>query len=283
MHERSKLKEKFVCCECGPNWPGARSLQESLPDHNVEELLFCPSWTGWAIGRKRKWAFANKYKVLMTFKQFCVAIGAYRTCMWSGTEFWCEDEATVRAALVKKAKRHGNMEHDIEADGWMAALSGAQRVYLQTAREMRIARNQKLQTWQPFWIVDLEHRPQNIDRSSKHENVRVPCLLRHASYWLEVERPLGSPDTPAASPASPVTPMVSRLLLKREIMSLQGLQTIPEAHGDRYLLPWYDEMVNSFSERDVTSLAGNAMHAEIVLLAWLWFLSCSIIDDPDDV
>ncbi len=57
---------------------------------------------------------------------------------------------------VEKAKCRGVTEHDIEAEGWMAALSGSQRVYLQSAREMRKKRNQKLHTWQPFWIVDLD-------------------------------------------------------------------------------------------------------------------------------
>jgi hypothetical protein len=63
----------------------------------------------------------------------------------------------------------------------------------------------------------------------------------------------------------------------REIVSLQGFATIPGAHGSEFLLPWVDDMVASFSDKEVTKLAGNAMHAEIIFLIWLWFLSCSII------
>ena len=78
----------------------------------------------------------------------------------------------------------------------------------------------------------------------------------------------------------------SRLLLIREIVSLQGFATIPGAHGSEFLLLWVDDML-AISDKGVMKLAKNAMHAEILFLIWLWFLSCSIIPgrtgDDDDL
>jgi hypothetical protein len=291
MRERACVQEKLVVTECGPNWSGDASLREALPNHTIEVYELCPMMYGWAVTRRRKWTIANFYKTTMTFRQFCDKIGAHRTCMWNGTEFWCEEKKVVDATLQSKAKALGLMEYEI--DGWESALTGAQRVYLDTARKMRREREAKTHQTQPFWIVDLTHHPESIDRSSKNEDVRVPCLLRHAIYWLEVasesqrfgqEDLQGEPsdggcdrflvDAPRNSNNSPLQ---SRLLLMREIVSLQGFATIPRAHGSEFLLPWVDDMVASFSDKEVTKLAGNAMHGGIIFLIWLWFLSCSVI------
>ena len=76
----------------------------------------CPSRYGWAVTRRRKWTIANFCKTTMTFRQFCDQIDAHRTCMWNGTEIWCDEKKVVDATLQSKAKALGLMEYEI--DGW---------------------------------------------------------------------------------------------------------------------------------------------------------------------
>jgi hypothetical protein len=268
MHERGELQEKFVVAECGPNWTGGEDIRARLPKHHVEENLLCPSQWGNALGRRRKWVTANRYRTTMSLQEFLEKTGAFKTCMCPGSMYYCEHKDICDKALAVRAAGLGMMPHEV--DGWQSVLSGAHRVYLDTAREMRKKRDAKKGP-QPAWIVDLEHHPESIDRTSKDETVRVPCLLRHSSFWLEIQ----------SVPDDEHSIKESRLMLKRELLSCQGHITIPEAHGEEFGIQWAD-LLDTMPERDVQRLSGNAMHCEIVTYIWYWFLSCSEIDDHED-
>ena len=104
-------------------------------------------------------------------------------------------------------------------------------------------------------ITDLHHEPL-LGRSSCS---RVPTVITHGNYWNH---------------------RLQRPMLKREVMSLQGMASIPGKHDDRFYNADIATTFDALSIEDIYHLFGNGMHFQSLGLVILWVLACGIEATP---
>ena len=249
--ERSRAKESVVVTECAPDWDPTPVRSALSATHTMHHMTICPSIWGWPIRRLRAFTVNTKndrVQMSASFQDFCEEMGWFRAVMTPGTDLYVEDPIVVQAELIDRCRARGVLEHEA---AWEASLSGAQCVYLQEWRR-------KLGTASP-WVADLDHTPET-KRMSKPQDARsmIPCLLRHGTVWRQM--PEGSS-------------LESRVMLKREFLSCQGIHCIPHAHGSDFTAPWAG-MLPKLSTHQVNMLTGNGVHLEVVSALWCWVLCC---------
>ena len=265
-HERKYWLESLIMTECSDEWDPV-TLENLLSEtHDINKMIICPSDFGWPISRPRTWTVnpRNDHMTLeCSFQEFCKELGWFKVCMLAGSDLFCESPDVVHDELMRLSTKRGALPHEA---AWEHTLTGAQMIRLQSARDSKHERRQS-SSGAPgthTWVADLDHN--YTSRISKTDLVKIPCLLRHGTIWLEV---------PPAATDDERSVHCCRPMLKREVLSCQGCACIPHARGMDFLVPWSTSVLGEFTDTEVAQLAGNAMHLQVVMMLQLWVLCCA--------
>ena len=263
-YERKYLNEDFGVTECSRKWDPT-ILQDAVEDtHDLDSGIICPTDLGDPVRRERRYTRHWKRSRIVPIMDFETFFNTFkRTIAMPGTYFLAADDLMVDAALKKKFNDIGIVQLAGQRElTWRDTLTYAQNDRLSCALELQAQRGDE--NLAPSFIVDLNHNPEVYARYTRTPQVIVPSLLRHNVLWCHGRNQDNK--------------LVDRPLLAQEIISIQGLATLPE-HGDVFQCEWLDCMA-SLEEHQIQSLAGNSMHFHIAVVNLLWFLSCCQFVEP---
>ena len=173
-----------------------------------------------------------------------------------GSDFFQEDPEVVRATLIEKASKRVVLRDRIELGqeiSFKDLLTEHQRLQLGMGKDVFEARNDKRKSkgktaWKEY-TMDAE---QNVGPRTRVMGDVMMTIITHGVYWNS---------------------RADRMLLKNELMSCNGIQTVMGAHSDE------DTYMNKIdtsqlSLPQVTHLVGNAMHFQILFLIRCYIAAC---------
>ena len=248
--------------ECAPEWKTDLFRDSCVADtHDLHpcDPRPCPSQFGWPFTRKRFWGLILKKnrRLVQSWPDFSKHFLQDPTL--DGHVFFCDTREHVHGELSAAAMRNGSSVLPGEQMNFQDhALTTYQGNHLRFALaahpewiEKTRAAGKEIPRGAHDILCDLDHNPDKCTRMST--TGMAVGLLTHGCIW---------------------SGRFERYLTKREVMSLQGFPTVPDAHGSNFVLPWA-HMLDELSLVAFTSLAGNGMHMHILSLVLAWGLACT--------